>query len=134
MFDLIIKNKKWYQYSGKLRKILKHLDEYIYKNKFLEVVLTNNEEIHQLNLKYRNKDKPTNVLSFNGEINIVLLAFDYIKINKDPYNIFTKNILYYLIHGILHTLGYGHETKVDWKKMKKKEESLFCDCIKIWTY
>ena len=134
MFDLIIKNKKWYQYSGKLRKILKYLDEYIYKNKFLEVVLTNNEEMHQLNLKYRNQDKPTNVLSFDGEINIVLLAFDYIKVNKDPYDKFTKNIIYYLIHGILHTLGYSHETEMDWNKMKKKEKILFCDCTKMWTY
>lgn len=81
-------------------------------------------ESHQLNLEYRGKDKPTNVLSFPSDIPdemaSVLDAFpigdlvicipvvlrEAAEQSKPPLTHFT----HMLVHGTLHLMGYDHET------------------------
>ena len=81
-------------------------------------------ESHQLNLQYRGKDKPTNVLSFCSELPdemaAVLQSFPLGDLvicipvvlqeaeqqSKTPLNHFT----HMLVHGTLHLMGYDHET------------------------
>ena len=80
-------------------------------------------ESHQLNLQYRGKDKPTNVLSFPSDIPEEILEMldarplgDLVicipvvlqeaeEQQKTPINHFT----HLLVHGVLHLLGYDHE-------------------------
>lgn len=82
------------------------------------------DESHKLNLEYRHKDKPTNVLSFPSdlpdEMAAVLDSFPIGDLvicipvvlqeakeqNKTPIAHFT----HMLVHGILHLMGYDHET------------------------
>ncbi len=84
----------------------------------------------ELNKKFRNKNKPTDVLSFpfNNKIkhkkNIYLgdIAISYEIVNKR-----SKNSNFFLefdkmwVHGYLHLLGHDHKKKKDSKKMKKIE-------------
>ena len=83
-----------------------------------------NEESHKLNLEYRQKDKPTNVLSFPSDlpdemaqildtfpigdlvICIPVVLQEAIEQQKTPIEHFT----HMLVHGTLHLMGYDHET------------------------
>ena len=93
-------------------------------------------ESHKLNLQYREKDKPTNVLSFPSDIPedmlnlleveplgdlvicIPVVLQEATEQQKTPMNHFT----HLLVHGILHLLGYDHETsEADAEEMEALE-------------
>lgn len=98
-------------------------------NKDLELILTDNETIKNLNNQHRNKNTPTDVLSFPFE-NIPYAPLGTIVISVDMALHVSKNLSHTLedeisllfIHGFLHVSGYDHET--DNGKMRKKEEEL----------
>ena len=93
-------------------------------------------ESQQLNLQYREKDKPTNVLSFPSDMPEEMLSLldaeplgDLVicipvvlqeaeEQQKKPSDHFT----HLLVHGILHLLGYDHETsELDAEEMEALE-------------
>ena len=93
-------------------------------------------ESQQLNLQYREKDKPTNVLSFPSDIPEEMLALldaeplgdlvicipvvlqEAAEQHKKPLDHFT----HLLVHGVLHLLGYDHETcEADAEEMEALE-------------
>ena len=126
-----IKNPKIY-IKKKLEKLNK-LDLFKKKPKNHTIFLTNNKKMKALNKKFRNKNNPTDVLSFpfqkkkNYKKNIYLgdVAISYDIINKR-----SKNSNFFLefdktwIHGYLHLLGHDHKKEKDFKKMKKLEEKI----------
>ena len=78
----------------------------------LSIALVGSKEIKALNRKYRKKDRPTDVLSFqydnSGEI---VICPEVVKANAKKYqSVFKKELTRVLIHGILHILGYNHQT------------------------
>jgi len=107
------------------------------KSKNHTIFLTNNRKMKVLNRKFRNKNKPTDVLSFpfnntiNYKKNIYLgdIAINYEIINKR-----SKNSNFFIefdkmwIHGYLHLLGHNHKKKKDFIKMKKLED-LILNCF-----
>lgn len=95
----------------------------------ISVAFVSTSEIQQLNKKYRKKDKPTNVLSFEkvsdfkDECSEVVLCPEYIKeaTKNSPFSL-KKEMAKMLIHGILHGLGYDHErSEKDSREMSQKE-------------
>ena len=124
-----IKNPKIY-IKKKLEKLNK-LSLFKKKPKSHTIFLTNNKKMKALNKKFRNKNNPTDVLSFpfqkkiNYKKNIYLgdVAISYEIINKR-----SKNSNFFLefdkmwIHGYLHLLGHDHKKKKDYEKMKKLED------------
>ena len=88
------------------------------------IASVDNAESHKLNLEYRQKDKPTNVLSFPSDlpdemaqildtfpigdlvICIPVVLQEAIEQQKTPIERFT----HMLVHGTLHLMGYDHET------------------------
>ena len=100
------------------------------KSKNHTIFLTNNKKMRELNKKFKNKNKTTDVLSFpfhnktNYKKNIYLgdIAINYEIINKR-----SKNSNFFIefdkmwIHGYLHLLGHNHKKKKDFIKMKKLE-------------
>ena len=123
-----IKNPETY-IKKKLFKLNK-LKLFKKKSKNHTIFLTNNKKMRELNKKFRNKNKTTDVLSFpfhnktNYNKNIYLgdIAINYEIINKR-----SKNSNFFLefdkmwIHGYLHLLGHNHKKKKDFIKMKKLE-------------
>lgn len=94
------------------------------KNVNLSIALVNSKKIKELNKEYRKKNYITDVLSFRDEqMPEIVLCLKKIKKNaKINNNPFQKEIVFCLIHGILHILGYDHEAgEVEELKMQEKE-------------
>ena len=116
----------------KLRlKKLSRLSQFKKKKQEFTILLTNNNKIKKLNKKFRNKNKPTDVLSFpfdnkmNYKKNLYLgdIAISYEIVNKRSKNSnFSLEFDKMWIHGYLHLLGYDHKKKKDFMKMKKLED------------
>jgi len=86
-------------------------------------------QIRKLNLKYKKVGRVTDVLAFNsGDIAIsVETAARNAKIYGTSK---TKEILLYIIHGILHLAGYDDLTQKDSKRMQNKQEKVLSE---IWN-
>ena len=111
--------------------IFKH---FCYDEYFFEVCLylTGNDKIQKLNLEYRGKNTPTNVLSFEGDLEFsketpvllgsIAIAYRYSFDEAKASNIaFKDHITHLFIHGMLHLLGYDHIKDSDFEKMKSLE-------------
>ena len=97
--------------------------------KDIELILTTDEEIQKLNKTYRNKDKPTDVLSFPLEempgmpLGSIVISIDTAKRGAEEFGHSVEDEIKLLfIHGLLHLLGYDHET--DNGEMRQKEEEI----------
>jgi len=71
---------------------------------------------HEINHKYRKKDKPTNVLSFSLDKNsgeLVLCKEVIKKEAKDLKKTYQEWELFLVIHGMLHLKGMAHSSKME---------------------
>ena len=107
-----------------LQDIYKYLTD-----KDLELILTTDEEIQKLNKTHRQKDKPTDVLSFPLEnmpsmpLGSIVISVDTAKKGADEFgHSIEDEIKLLFIHGLLHILGYDHET--DNGEMREKEKEI----------
>ena len=102
-----------------------------------------NEAIHELNLQYREKDKPTDVLSFpiyekeeledgsafDGHtvtLGDIIISAEQAKAQSEEYgHSLEREICFLAVHSVLHLLGYDHETSAeDEIYMKQKQEDV----------
>lgn len=102
---------------------LKKISGKIFKKENLSIALVKSPEIKKLNKKYRKKNKPTDILSFE-DINEIIICPQEVKKNAKKYGVaFKKELAKVLIHGILHLLGYDHEkSQKDAKIMEEKQD------------
>ncbi|MDD4074021.1 MAG: rRNA maturation RNase YbeY [Candidatus Pacebacteria bacterium] len=90
------------------------------KIKNISVAILNPEEIKAINLKYRKKNKATDVLSFGEGIMEIIICPEEVLKNGDD---FEKELKEVVIHGVLHLLGYDHEKdEVLARKMLNKQK------------
>ena len=110
-----------------LEKKLKKLSRKPYfkkKKQEFSILLTNNKKMKNLNFKFRKKNKPTDVLSFQSNDNIYIgdIAISYELVNKrSKLSNFFIEFDKMWIHGYFHLNGYDHKKLKDYKRMKKKE-------------
>lgn len=101
----------------------------------LSILITDNAEIAELNKNFRQKEGPTDVLSFPasedyeanklGMLGDVIISAEKAEAQKEEFsNSFGEEILRLGVHGTLHLLGYDHENVPDEvaKDMEKLEE------------
>ena len=134
------KIKKPNNYIKKRLTILSKLSPF--KNKIQEftLFLTNSRKMKDLNNKFRKKNKTTNILSFpfykrneikkkiknEGRIYLGDIILNFYKIKKKARkNEFEKEFNKLWIHGLLHLLGYQHDTNKDFCEMRKLENRIF---------
>ena len=103
------------------------------QNNHISVFLTSDENIKDLNLKYRNKNKATNVLAFpiqesiekQNYIGDLAISLEKIIFESNKYKIKKNKYLSKItIHGILHLLGYDHINDDDYEVMNEIEDRL----------
>lgn len=99
----------------------------------VSVVLVDNGYIHELNLTYRGQDSPTDVLAFNLQNGCALdeeelLGDVVISLEKATEqstalgHSLKREVAFLAVHGILHLLGYDHDTGAAEQEMKEKQE------------
>ena len=126
---LILENQTKYQVNVEfLKKITGKMT-----NKEVELIVCYNDYIQALNLQFRNKDKPTDVLSFPLEnmiignvaipLGSIVISVDFVKQKSEELNhSFDDELTLLFIHGLLHLSGYDHE--IDNGEHRAKEEEL----------
>ena len=129
---IILKN-----YKSKVKKMLdimlemselktsKIFNENISKIRF-DISFCNDETIHQINKDYRQKDCPTDVITFSlfaddenaiiyrktADLGQIIISFETAE--KQKKDTLEKEILTLICHGILHLFGFDHLTKKDY--------------------
>lgn len=110
------------------------------KNAIFSIVFVGDEEIHEINKKYRQVDRITDVISFAFEDNenimyndIRMLGDIYICIPqmkrqaKDFGHSEKRELSFLAVHGLLHLLGYDHMTEEEKKNMFSLQELILND-------
>ena len=112
-------------------------------NLYINIILTNPENIKEINKKYRKIDKETDVLSFpmfekeeiehmkihgNGieeALGDIVISIERVEDQAKEYgHSFERELSYMLIHGFYHLMGYDHMKEDDKKEMREKEEGV----------
>lgn len=111
----------------------------------MSVNFVDNREIQELNRNYRQKDSPTDVISFamqetgEGEVNIqgldmpvilgdIVISVDRTKEQAEEYgHSLEREFAFLTVHGFLHLLGYDHLTEEDEKEMFSKQNEILSE-------
>ena len=146
--EVISEEKKW---SKKIKKkefffnyVCKSFPKkYKFTNKKLSLtlLLSNNKSIKKLNKKFRNKNKPTDILSFPFEgmvkkkkklyLGDIIISYNFMdKPKSQSLSLFKDKVIKTFIHGFLHLIGLNHIKLKDYKKMFKEEQNIYQSVIK----
>ena len=97
----------------------------------VNIKIVDNNEIENLNKKFRNKDRPTNVLSFTNEdisrritnnLGDIAISYEYVEWeSKEQDKKFDDHVVHMFIHGIYHILGFDHKDDLMADEMENKE-------------
>jgi probable rRNA maturation factor len=103
----------------------------------LVLVLSNDENQQALNKKWRQQDRPTNVLSFpqitpflplSGILGDIVLARETLVREAIELEIvFEHHYVHLVVHGFLHILGYDHQTDTEAFQMESLETQILAD-------
>lgn len=111
----------------------------------ISITFVTNESIQEINREYRQKDYPTDVISFameelgEGEVEVVgvdmprilgdiIISIPKAKEQAEEYgHSFMRELSFLAVHGFLHLLGYDHETEEDEKEMFSLQREILDD-------
>lgn len=118
-------------YGDLLEKVLKKawVNQQLKNNDSINIILVDNNTIKDYNNNYRNIDKPTDVLTFlDGTFNNlgdVIISLDKVKEQSIQYeHSFERELAFLTVHGLLHTLGYDHQTEDTDKEMVELQNQI----------
>ena len=138
-FSIVCKSNHWpvrfKRINTIIKKILKfHLDLKFNKtfDYHCNIILTNNKLIKSINLKFRQNNKATDVLTFVSDVNLnkrkkqkicdIFLSAEIIKKDANNNKIdFYSHLSHLFIHSFLHINGYAHDKISDFKIMQQIE-------------
>ena len=146
--EVVLEDKNWSKKIKNADIFFKHIcktfpKKYRFLNKkiFFSLLLSNNKNIKKLNKKFRNKDKPTDILSFpfeskikiknNSYLGDIVISYNFMNRPKNQkINLFKDKVIKTFIHGFLHLLGFDHTQLRDYKKMLKEEQNIYKSIMK----
>jgi len=130
------------EYKEIIKKVLKACfeEEKINQKLYVNVVLTNPQNIREINKNHRGIDKETDVLSFpmyekeelenlepkNDDIlGDMVISIEKVTHQAKEYgHSFERELAYMVVHSFYHLLGYDHIKEEDKNKMRPKEENI----------
>ena len=107
------------------------------ENSELSITLTNDENIHALNKKFRGIDRATDVLSFafreSDEPEIIgadfeilgdiIISLERAKVQAEEFgHSFLREVIFLEVHGLLHLLGYDHIADDERQEMEAEQK------------
>ena len=140
--NVIIDFSKWNKKISEPKNYIKKKFRKIKRNKFLKgnnkefsLLLTSSKKMKNLNLKFKNKNKSTDVLSFPNNDKFLNTSYlGDVAINFEIVDKRSKNTNFNYefdrmwVHGYLHLLGFDHKKIKDFDKMSKIEKKIL-DCF-----
>ena len=102
----------------------------------VEIILVNSDYIQKINKRYRNEDRPTDVISFSysDEVEIPIeddsvgelyISFEYVEKEAKLQGVDPRHLLMRVaLHGLLHVTGYDHETDSEAHEMEEEERRI----------
>jgi probable rRNA maturation factor len=98
------------------------------------VLLADDLSVRELNARFRGKDHPTNVLSFpapeNPEAHLgdIALAFGVcVREAEEQGKPLSHHLQHLVAHGVLHLVGYDHETDAEAEQMEGLERVILAE-------
>jgi len=145
--EVVQDNNLWEKKIRKPKLFFKKLigffpEVYQFKKKqtTLTLLLSNNKYIKKLNYKFKNKNKPTDVLSFpyytkknmkkyfkekKIYLGDIAISYEYIFLKNNSYLSNKEILIKTFIHGFLHLLGFDHKKIKEFKKMNLTENKIY---------
>ena len=129
-----------------LKKVEEVLEYALKKEKLdntsFNVIIVNNDFIHDLNKNYRGIDRVTDVITFALEdddslvvgseeriLGDIYISLDKARSQAEEYgHSFLREICFLAVHGFYHLLGYDHMNEEEEKIMFSKQEEVLNDC------
>ena len=100
----------------------------------LTILLADDAALRRLNREFRGKDKPTNVLSFpaapnpEGHLGDIAIAYGVTaREAAEGGKSFADHATHLAVHGVLHLLGYDHETEAEAAIMEPLETAILAE-------
>ena len=130
-----------YQNYDYLNEVINHTLEVMdAKESIFTIIFVTPEEIHELNKQYRGVDRVTDVISFDLEdvhdvsltdvrvLGDIYICIDRMKEQAIEYgHSETRELSFLTVHGLLHLLGYDHQTKEDEEVMFGLQRKILSD-------
>lgn len=120
-------NEKTNQINRLLKKIFRHIKTH----ERMQIILTNQQMIQEMNKQYRNIDKATDVLSFvnddemDSSLGDVFISVEQAKLQAEDYgHSFEREMGFLAVHGYLHLKGFDHHTDEEEKIMIVEQERI----------
>ncbi|MCD4826571.1 MAG: rRNA maturation RNase YbeY [Acholeplasmataceae bacterium] len=114
-----------------ISQVLKKLFKTVEDPFSMEIIIVTQEIIHQMNMTYRQIDRPTDVLSFvNDDKEISSLGDIFISLEqanlqaKEYGHSLNREVGFLAVHGYLHLKGYDHHSDEEEKEMIKAQEEI----------
>ncbi|MHB1461874.1 MAG: rRNA maturation RNase YbeY [Armatimonadota bacterium] len=112
-------------------------------NDDVTVIITNDDQLHELNLQFRGIDRPTDVLSFNlvDSTNPVFPSIPLVDMGNQLGEVYISwqaaqrqaiaaghsldhEVVFLAVHGVLHLLGYNDDTEAELLEMMRVGSSI----------
>ncbi|HHV16920.1 MAG TPA: rRNA maturation RNase YbeY [Gelria sp.] len=148
METMIINQQSKINYGKELQQVIVNVCNAVSKiirlpkDSEVSIMIVDNSYIQELNLIYRKQNRPTDVLSFpmneltddepdydsSEELNIlgdIVVSLEQASLQSNEYGHSLERELGYLVaHGMLHLMGYDHETDEEARVMRSLEEKI----------
>lgn len=148
--ELLIQNQtsqpKWNQYRKDFIRIQDRAVEVLQlnSNQTLSVIFVQDDEIQNINRTYRDKDQPTDVISFAMQDSEDIIDFNQLEEEIELGDIFInidavirqsqeykhtirREVCFLFTHGLLHLLGYDHMNEDEEKAMFQLQDDILKD-------
>ncbi|UCD15171.1 MAG: rRNA maturation RNase YbeY [Candidatus Omnitrophota bacterium] len=118
--------------SQELKKYVRKTLNLLGASGSVSILLCDNSFMKKLNKKFFVKNHTTDVISFPlGDVctpyylgEVVVSVQEAVRLSKKYGNSWKEELLLYVIHGILHLVGYDDCTKIKKKVMERKQQQL----------
>jgi probable rRNA maturation factor len=133
VIEIVIEEKAWRTAEPKARVLARAAAATTLKAEGrgganVAILLAADARLQALNGAFRGKDAPTNVLSFNGtgdNLGDIALAFGVCaREAAEQGKTLAAHLQHLTAHGVLHLLGYDHETDAQAEVMEARERQI----------
>ncbi len=125
--------------TDKIRQIARKIldSENVNKSTGINIMFVRDSLIQKFNLQYFNKNNPTDVISFpdidpdelNNSAGDIIISVDRaLEFSSENSININEELTRYIIHGILHCLGYEDTTPEKKRIMFKRQEEIIANC------